>query len=217
MKIQENREKFGDVEVFEAQRSKAEFIGRSYDKDNFLLSLSQIDMKKLSTAQKIDLSMSKMRFGLSLQDLNLIKSEIIVAKGLNEKGGDWDHRNRLRIYEGLFEIMSGNLSKASTLFVDSIATFTCTEIMPYSKFVWYTILLSLLSLDRPSLKKQIIDSPDIKSYIHDVPFANSLLHSYYDGKYQEFLQSLLATIECMKLDRFWCKHTKIFMKKMLRC
>jgi 26S proteasome regulatory subunit N7 len=213
-KIQENREKFGDVEVFEVQREKADFLGKSYDKDNFLHSLSQIDSKKLSTSQKIDLSMSKIRFGLSIQDFQLIKSEMTVAKTLNEKGGDWDHRNRLRIYEGLFEIMNGELSKACTLFVDSIATFTCTEIMPYSKFVWYTILLSMLSLDRPQLKKLIIDSPDIKSYIHDVPFAHSILHSFYDGQYRLFFQSLLSTIDLMKLDRFWSKHTKMYMKKL---
>jgi 26S proteasome regulatory subunit N7 len=212
--IQQNREKFGDVEVFEVQRQKADFLGKSYDRENFLQALSQIDVNKLSTAQKIDLSMSKIRFGLSLQDVSLIKAEMIVAKALNEKGGDWDHRNRLRIYEGLFDIMNGDLSKASNLFVDSIATFTCTEVMTYSTFILYTVLLSMVSLERPKLKKLIIDSPDVKSYIHDIPIVHSMLHSFYEGQYRVFFQALSATVELMKLDRYWSKHAKVFMKKM---
>jgi hypothetical protein len=60
---------------------------------------------------------------------SLVRTRLAVAKSLNEKGGDWDRRNRLKVYEGLLLASERDFAGAATLLVDSIATFTATELI----------------------------------------------------------------------------------------
>ncbi|PWA89843.1 26S proteasome, regulatory subunit Rpn7,Proteasome component (PCI) domain protein [Artemisia annua] len=48
-----------------------------------------------------------------------------------------------------------NFKKAADLFLDSISTFTTYEIFPYDTFIFYTVLGSIMSLDRVSLKEKV--------------------------------------------------------------
>ena len=57
------RANFGEVEVFEAQRDKAEYYARIGDKAAALAAYAGIDKKGLSTGQKIDIAMAKVRRG----------------------------------------------------------------------------------------------------------------------------------------------------------
>ena len=60
-KIAEMKEKFGDVEVFDAQRDKAEHFARIGDKEGALKAFADVTEKKLSTGQKIDVAIAKVR------------------------------------------------------------------------------------------------------------------------------------------------------------
>jgi hypothetical protein len=60
-KVSEAREKFGEVEVFEAQRDRAEYFSRIGDKAGALAAYDEINQKGLSTGQKIDIVMAKVR------------------------------------------------------------------------------------------------------------------------------------------------------------
>ncbi len=51
-----------------------------------------------------------------------------------------------------------DFAAASKLFVDVLPTFNCPEIMSYEKLVSYSVLTGLLNMDRPSLKKKILES-----------------------------------------------------------
>ena len=74
---------------------------------------------------------------------------------LFEEGGDWERKNRLKVYEGLYCMSSRNFKKAADLFLDSISTFTTYELFPYDTFIFYTVLTSIISLDRVSLKQKV--------------------------------------------------------------
>jgi len=50
-----------------------------------------------------------------------------------EQGGDWDRRNRLKVYEATFLLVNRNLKKAAELFLECIATFTCVELTSYKQ------------------------------------------------------------------------------------
>jgi 26S proteasome regulatory subunit N7 len=81
----------------------------------------------------------------------------------------------LRVYEGIYRLIVRDFAAASKLFVDVLPTFNCPEIMSYEKLVTYSVLTGLLNMDRPSLKKKILESssaivylmklPDIKDFI----------------------------------------------------
>ena len=45
-----------------------------------------------------------MRIGLFYNDRPLITENIEKAKKLIDEGGDWDRRNRLKVYEGLYAV-----------------------------------------------------------------------------------------------------------------
>jgi 26S proteasome regulatory subunit N7 len=48
-------------------------------------------------------------------------------------GGDWDRRNRLKVYRGLARLLERDVKGAATLLIDCIATFSCNKICSYQK------------------------------------------------------------------------------------
>lgn len=74
---------------------------------------------------------------------------------LFEEGGDWERKNRLKVYDGLYCMSTRNFKRAANLFLDSISTFTTYELFPYDTFIFYTVLTSIISLDRVSLKEKV--------------------------------------------------------------
>mmetsp|Transcript_24251 Transcript_24251/g.36185 ORF Transcript_24251/g.36185 Transcript_24251/m.36185 type:complete len:113 (+) Transcript_24251:965-1303(+) len=84
-------------------------------------------------------------------------------------GGDWDRRNRLKVYSALSKLLARDVKEASTLLVDCIATFSCTELCSYTDFIVYTMISGVLYLPRTELKKMIIDGPEILSVAKDIP------------------------------------------------
>ena len=52
-----------------------------------------------------------------------MKQQIDKAKKLCEEGGDWERKNRLKVYEALFFMVTRDFKKAGELFLDSTATF----------------------------------------------------------------------------------------------
>ena len=76
---------------------------------------------------------------------------LVERQGL-DKGGDWERRSRLKVYEALFLLRVRDLKKSSALFLDSIATFTATELLPYNRFIMYAIATSVYALPRKDLQ-----------------------------------------------------------------
>jgi len=54
----------------------------------------------------------------------LIQSNLQRANTMMEEGGDWDRRNRLKVYEGLYSMSIRDFSKAANLFLETVSTFT---------------------------------------------------------------------------------------------
>lgn len=129
---------------------------------------------------------------------------------LAELGGDWDRRNRLKVYQGTYFVATRQFSKAAALFLDSVATFTCYEMYSYNQFVFYLVVVSLLALDRKTLRekvctgwrwwiaqhdheccrRQIVESPEVLTCIRELPHADHLLTSFYGCRYKDFFKAL---------------------------
>ena len=74
---------------------------------------------------------------------------------LIDEGGDWDRRNRLKVYRGVYCMSIRDFKKAATLFLDTVATFTSYELMDYQTFVTYTVLSSIIAMERPKLREKV--------------------------------------------------------------
>lgn len=83
-------------------------------------------------------------------------------------------------------MMIRDFKKASDLFVNSIATFTATEVMSFRDFVFYTVVLAILTQDRKTIKKDVIHSPDILAVNRDIPHLKSFGESFYNCDYKTF-------------------------------
>ena len=95
------------------------------------------------------------RIGVFFGDNQLISTNLTKADELIEKGGDWDRRNRLKVYRGLHLLSIRQFKPASALLIDALSTFTATELLSYSDFVSLTVISSTLTLNRVDLKKKV--------------------------------------------------------------
>ncbi len=79
----------------------------------------------------------------------------VPAPRLIEEGGDWDRRNRLKTYEALYLMSVRDFKKAATMFFETMATFTSTELMDYRTFVKYAIFSCLVAKERCDVKTEV--------------------------------------------------------------
>ncbi|THG12163.1 hypothetical protein TEA_025026 [Camellia sinensis var. sinensis] len=93
-----------------------------------------------------------------------------------------------------FDLISKSIDKAKNLFLDSISTFTTYELFPYDNFKFYTVLTSIISLDRVSLKQKVVDAPEILTVIGKIPHLLGFLNSLYDCQYKSFFSAFANKI-----------------------
>lgn len=79
----------------------------------------------------------------------------MVHCSLVEEGGDWDRKNRLKVYQGLYSMQIRDFKTTAVNFFDSMSTFTSTELMDYRTFVKYAIFACMVALPRSDLKKKV--------------------------------------------------------------
>lgn len=213
-KIEDAEKNLGESEVREALLAKAEHFVRIGDRDNAVTSYRITSEKTVAIGQRLDVVFAQIRLGFFFSDDDMISRNISKAKSMIEQGGDWDRRNRLKVYEALHELSRRQFSKAAKLFVDSLATFTSTELFSYERLVFYAVVSALVAFDRQSLRKQLIESPEVLTIIHKIPHLSELLHSFYDCDYAQFMTSLLYIVHSCSQDRYLHRHSRWFGREM---
>ncbi|CAI9113033.1 OLC1v1013558C1 [Oldenlandia corymbosa var. corymbosa] len=213
-KIADAEENLGESEVREAHLAKSLFYIRISDKEKALEQLKLTESKTVAVGQKMDLVFYTLQMGFFYMDFDLISKSIDKAKNLFEEGGDWERKNRLKVYEGLFCMSTRNFKKAANLFLDSISTFTTYELFTYDTFIFYTVLTSIISLDRVSLKQKVVDAPEILAVIGKIPYLSEFLNSLYDCQYKLFFSAFAGLTTHIKLDRYLHPHFRYYMREV---
>ena len=116
---------------------------------------------------KIDLVLAIIRVGIFFGDKLMVKKHVDRAKALVESGGDWDRRNRLKAYQGLYLLTVRSYNLAAPLLLDSLSTFTSYELCTYSSLVVYSVLAGSVSLKRVDFKSKVVDTPEIRAILGD--------------------------------------------------
>lgn len=62
------------------------------------------------------------------------------------QGGDWERKNRLRSYEGLYKMAVRDFKAASALFLEAVPTFGSYELISYEQLVFYTVITCMLGM-----------------------------------------------------------------------
>lgn len=213
-KIADAEENLGESEVREAHLAKSLFYIRIGDKVKALEQLKVTEGKTVAVGQRMDLVFYTLQIGLFYMDFDLISKSIDKAKKLFEEGGDWERKNRLKVYEGLYCMSTRNFKKAADLFLDSISTFTTYELFPYDTFICYTVLASIITLDRVSLKQKVVDAPEILTVIGKIPHLSEFLNSLYGCQYKSFFSAFAGLTKDIKLDRYLHPHFRYYMREI---
>ena len=153
-KIDENEKAFGDGDIRESYLAKTQYLCSIVDREQSLTWLRKTYEKTATLGHRLDLIFYQLRLGLFYMDQDLVERNLDKAKTLVDEGGDWDRRNRMKVYQGLRAMSIRDFKSAAELFLDTVATFTSYELMDYQMFVTYTVICCLLALERPKLREK---------------------------------------------------------------
>ncbi|KAK7916737.1 hypothetical protein WMY93_012498 [Mugilogobius chulae] len=178
--LEDAEKNLGESEIRDAMMAKAEYLIRIGDKEGALTAFRKTYDKTVALGHRLDIVFYLLRIGLFYMDSDLITRNSEKAKSLIEEGGDWDRRNRLKVYQGLYCVAIRDFKQAAELFLDTVSTFTSYELMDYKTFVTYTVYVCMIALKRPDLREKVIKGAEILEVLHSLPAVRQYLFSLYD-------------------------------------
>ncbi|KAI1285467.1 26S proteasome non-ATPase regulatory subunit 6 [Halotydeus destructor] len=212
--IEDAEKNLGEMEIRETNLAKAEYLSSIGDKEAALTQFRKTYEKTVSLGQRLDILFHLIRIGLFYLDHDLISRNIEKAKALVEEGGDWDRRNRLRVYQGVYSLAIRDFKAAANFFLDTVSTFTCYELTEYRKFVSYTVLCSMIALPRTQLREKVVRGSEILEVLHSEPDIQEFLFSFYNCHYAKFFEKLAWIEMYMKSDRLFAPHFSYYVREM---
>lgn len=213
-KIADAIENFGESEVREAWLRKAEYLCEIGDKEAAVTAFRHTNEKTVGMGNRIDLVFYQIRLGLFFLDNHLVSTNLAKAHTLMEQGGDWDRKNRLKAYEGLYKMSVRDFEGAAALFLDAVSTFTSTELITYKELIFYTVLTAVFALDRPAVRDKVVKGAEIQEELHSMPELKAYLQTLYDCEYAAFFQSLAWIEHKIKYDRYTAPHYAYYARGM---
>lgn len=104
---------------------------------------------------------------------------------------------------------------ASKLLLSCVSTFTSTELCSYEQYIFYTVVVSIITLDRPALQKILVKDPQIISAMQDdsLQLTKKFLHSVSDREYKHFFQALLELHPRLQEDRYLGPHIDYLLRE----
>lgn len=205
-KLKDAEDNAGESEVREALLARADFFARIFDREKAEEAYEKTFKVTIGVGQKIDIVLSLIRMGLTAMDYKFIAKNIARAKELVEKGGDWERRNRLKVYEATYLAARRDIKAAATLFLDSLQTFSATELFDFKKFIFYTVITALVSVDRPTLKEKVAGSPEVLSVVLEDAKLNDFLNALIDCDHRKYTATMPDILDVLAEDRYLSVH-----------
>jgi 26S proteasome regulatory subunit N7 len=219
--IKDAEESLGESEVRQAWLRKSEYLCQIGDKDAAVSAFRSTYEKTVGMGYRIDLVFNLIRLGLFFLDHKLISANIAKAKDLMEQGGDWERKNRLRSYEGLYKMAVRDFKGAAALFLEAVPTFGSYELLSYENLIFYTVLTTVFSLDRPDLRVKVIRCNEIQEQLTGggekgelIP-VKQFLEAFYGCHYDQFFITLAQLeSERLKFDRYLAPHYAFYSRAL---
>lgn len=212
--IVDARENLGDTDVRAAVLAKALYVAQHGTRAEADAALDEVEAMTSTSGHKMDLVFTRLKLALRYRDLKQVGSLLHEAKPLFASGGDWERKNRLKVYEAVYLMAVRKFSDAANLFLDAIATFTCTELLDFPTLVHYTVVTAVCALDRPTIKSKVIDSPEVRTVIGEQPSLQALLTSLYECRYKELLVALVDVAEGLSRDVYLNPHARYVFREV---
>lgn len=210
-RLQDAQDNLGDTEIRDALQAKTDHYARIGDMENCMKFSEECFKKTLATGPRLDLCFQRIRLGIAFGDND------VAARGIQEatrlmKGGDWERRNRLKVYEGLYHVFIRNFEKGSKLLIESLTTFSSTELLDYKQFVFIAVVTALPVLPRSELKTLIVDSPEVVSA--NIGSIDHLVRAIYQCKYKDVFPALNDVCQSMRRLVFLTTHVNYLFREL---
>ncbi|XP_071960424.1 26S proteasome non-ATPase regulatory subunit 6-like [Antedon mediterranea] len=212
--IEDAQQNQGETEVRDALLAKAEYLCRIGDKEPCLSAFRKAFEKTIALGHRLDVIFHLIRVGLFWGDNDLITRNIEKAREMIEEGGDWDRRNRLKVYQGLYCMFTRDFKAAANHFLDTVSTFTSYELMDYKTFVTYTVVISVVALDRNDLRNKVVKGAEILEVLHSLPEIRKYLFSLYNCQYKDFFLCLCELEPMLRNDRLLNVHYRYYVREI---
>ncbi|KAF8967233.1 26S proteasome subunit RPN7-domain-containing protein [Flammula alnicola] len=205
----------GESEISDALKARANYLTRIGDKERSLEAQKLALEKTPGLGSRIDIVLTIVRIGFFFSDTEVVTTNMAKAEKLIDEGGDWDRRNRLKVYNGLHLISIRQFKRGGELLLDALSTFTATELLSYNDFVSLTVIANTLSLKRVDLKKRLIGAPEVNQVLPEIPVLGDLVKNLYECHYDKFFVAL-ATLEQTHLipSRILSPHARFYVREM---
>jgi 26S proteasome regulatory subunit N7 len=166
------------------------------------------EAKTAGAGQKLDARLALARLDMARGDWRAVQRELGAAAAIAAKGGDWERRNRLKVYAALAQLATRDLAGAAAALVEAVPTFTATELCPYATLVLYAAATGAAALPRPALKTSVIDSPEVRAVAAADPVLASFLDDLHACKYAPFMAALASMADRVGADRLLAPHAR---------
>lgn len=171
-----------------------DYYAKIIDKDNAVKVYKDALELTQNTGSKIDIYLTLTRIEFFFNNYRMVSKYLGLAHALIEKNGDWERQNTYKKYNGIYLMATKRFSESVNFLIDSLTSFTYTDICSYEHLVHYSILCGVLFLNRVDLKKKIINSSEINSIHSTCPELNpivNLTRSLYVCDYSKIFVYLL--------------------------
>ena len=216
-KIKDAEDNLGDSEVRDAMLAKAEFFLEVGDRERALAAFDVCEKKTVAIGQRMEMVFSVMRLCVFHDDWTSLEKQIAKLKDLLEQpgGADWERKNKLKVYEGVYKMARRDFTGATELFLESLSTFTTYELMTYEEFVFYAVVCSVVSLKRTDLKAKVIDSPEVLAVIDNIAggAVRDLVNSLHLCKYKEFMLAFPQVADAVDKSSWLHAHHRYFLRE----
>ncbi|KAJ7208163.1 PCI-domain-containing protein [Mycena haematopus] len=186
-RLKHAQETEGESEISDALRGRANYLTKIGDKDASAAQLLAFE-KTPGLGSRIDISLTLVRIAFFWGNREDITKYLSKAETLIDEGGDWDRRNRLKVYRGLYMLSIRQFKSGGDLFIDALSTFTATE---------------------------LISSPEVGQVLPEIPLLGELVNNLYACHYDKFFVAL-AELEQTHLlpSRILAPHTRYYVREM---
>ena len=178
------------------------------DRPAAALAFAAAEAKTAGAGQKLDARLALARLDMARGDWRAVRKELAAASAIAAKGGDWERRNRLKVYGALSKLATRDLEGAATTLVEAVPTFTATELCPYATLVLYAAVSGAACLPRPALKASVVDSPEVRAVAAGDPALASFLDDLHGCAYAPFMAALAEMADRVGADRILAPHAR---------
>ena len=208
------KEGFVSSYVNEALQKMCDMYYTMGDQTSFLKYQKMCLEKPIENEGKLDLHLQRIRLGLACYNNASVLVSFSHAHELLKKHVDWERRIRLNVYEALYLVSVRKWSEATVLLLDSIPTFNAHEVVTFKTFLFITLVVSLVALDRPTLKKKIIGCSEVEMILSDLPSCRELLHALHLCAYEHVFLALRKLGEEMQQNVLLAPHVSYAYREL---